>query len=130
MVLFNKYGMRFPLIFTNTASSRFLVLLRSLYVNKEETKIIPRPDKSKFDIRPGGHGVEHGTGLANSWMRKVKYYMPLDSPLPFWAEPHRPSHFLSFASMESGDDNVDVENSLEQPIRVFFLPFCCRMSSC
>ena len=51
-------------------------------------------------------GVKHSAGM--------DYSLKMDSPEPFYAECHRPQHFLSFVQMEDGDMNegADIENAL------------------
>ncbi len=44
---------------------------------------------------PEGKVWNYGAGLATSWMPNISFSMTLDTPLSFWAEPHRPSYFLS-----------------------------------
>jgi pre-mRNA-processing factor 8 len=61
---------------------------------------------------PEGGAWNYGVGLTQSWTDKIAYNMTLDRPAPFWADIHRPSAFLNFASME-GDDAADVENVLQ-----------------
>jgi pre-mRNA-processing factor 8 len=46
-------------------------------------------------------GVKHNLGM--------DYSLKLDSPEPFYAECHRPQHFLSFVQMEEGDDADDAD---------------------
>jgi len=49
-------------------------------------------------------GVKHSVGM--------DYSLKLDTPEPFYAECHRPHHFLSFVQMEEGDSNegADIED--------------------
>ena len=44
----------------------------------------------------------------------MRYALKLDQPLPYYAEEHRPQHFLSFANMEAGaeEDGVDIDDVL------------------
>jgi pre-mRNA-processing factor 8 len=51
-------------------------------------------------------GVKHSVSM--------DYSLMMDSPEPFYAECHRPQHFLSFVQMEDGDINegADIEDSL------------------
>lgn len=78
---------------------------------------------------PEGKVWNYGIGLTQMWMPNMPYSMTLDTPLPFWAETHRPAAFLTvcivplinldlpymcrlqFANLEKGDDSADVENS-------------------
>merc|ERR1712194_98227 len=52
-------------------------------------------------------GVKHNKGM--------DYTLRLDSPERFYAECHRPQHFLSFVQMEEGDEagEADLENFLD-----------------
>jgi pre-mRNA-processing factor 8 len=53
-------------------------------------------------------GVKHSVGM--------DYGLKMDNPERFYAECHRPQHFLSFVQMERGDDeaeDADFENNLE-----------------
>lgn len=52
-------------------------------------------------------GVKHNVGM--------DYSLKMDSPESFYAECHRPQHFLSFVQMEEGDgnDGADCEDALE-----------------
>jgi pre-mRNA-processing factor 8 len=44
----------------------------------------------------------------------MDYTLRMDTPQPFYAECHRPQHFLSFVQMEEGDtEGVDLEDLLE-----------------
>ena len=45
-------------------------------------------------------GVKHNTSM--------DYSLKVDSPEPYYAECHRPQHFLSFVQMEEGEDAEDV----------------------
>jgi len=47
-------------------------------------------------------GVRHNTTM--------DYSLRLDTPERFYAECHRPQHFLSFIHMEEENDNADVDN--------------------
>jgi len=60
---------------------------------------------------PEGKVWNYGTGLTQLWSPSIPYSLVLDTPLPFWAEPHRPTTFLSFTNVDTGDDSADVENS-------------------
>jgi pre-mRNA-processing factor 8 len=60
---------------------------------------------------PEGKVWNYGIGLTQLWSTNLPYSVVLDTPLPFWAEAHRPSAFLTFTNMESGDSPADVENS-------------------
>ncbi|CCO29056.1 Pre-mRNA-processing-splicing factor 8 AltName: Full=Splicing factor Prp8 [Rhizoctonia solani AG-1 IB] len=62
-------------------------------------------------LTPEGRVWNYGVGLAQMWTANLPYHIVLDTPLPFWAEQHRPNAFLSFANLETGDDTADVENS-------------------
>ncbi len=51
-------------------------------------------------------GVKHNKGM--------EYTLRLDTPERFYAECHRPQHFLSFAQMEEGDEeDADLEDFLD-----------------
>ena len=39
-----------------------------------------------------------------SWQATMPYSMKLDTPIPFFAEAHRPGHFLNFAELEGNDE--------------------------
>lgn len=43
----------------------------------------------------------------------MKYGLRLANPLPFFAEQHRPAHFLDFSSMEAAAPEADIENPFE-----------------
>ena len=76
---------------------------------------------------PEGKIWNYGIGLTQLWSPTIGYTMTLDTPLPFWAEQHRPAAFLTvrafvnsreifdvcaqFTNLETGDDSADVENS-------------------
>ncbi|KAJ3754297.1 PRP8 domain IV core-domain-containing protein [Lentinula raphanica] len=60
---------------------------------------------------PEGRVWNYGIGLTQLWTPSLSYSMTLDTPLPFWAEEHRPNTFLTFANLEQGEDSADVENS-------------------
>ncbi|KAG9073531.1 pre-mRNA-splicing factor 8 [Ceratobasidium sp. UAMH 11750] len=62
-------------------------------------------------LTPEGRVWNYGVGLAQMWIPTMPYQVVLDTPLPFWAEQHRPNAFLTFANLETGDDSADVENS-------------------
>ena len=56
------------------------------------------------------NGVKHS--------KSMRYSLKLDMPERYYAECHRPQHFLSFASMEKGDERIvendaDIENYFE-----------------
>ena len=60
--------------------------------------------KGFFMVPDGGldwnynfQGVKHNVGM--------DYNLRMDIPQPFYAECHRPQHFLTFVQMEEGDDN-------------------------
>ena len=44
---------------------------------------------------PEGKIWNYGIGLTQLWASNIPYAMTLDTPLPFWAEPHRPAAFLT-----------------------------------
>lgn len=50
-------------------------------------------------------GVKFSTGM--------KYGLRLANPQPFFAEAHRPAHFLDFSSMEGAAPEADLENPFE-----------------
>ena len=52
-------------------------------------------------------GVKHNVGM--------EYSLKMDIPEPFYAECHRPQHFLNFVQMEEGDDvdDADFEDFLD-----------------
>jgi pre-mRNA-processing factor 8 len=70
--------------------------------------------KGYFMVPKGGlgwnynfQGVKHNAAM--------NYWLKLDNPEPFYAECHRPQHFLSFAQMEQGEgegDGADLEDFL------------------
>jgi pre-mRNA-processing factor 8 len=60
---------------------------------------------------PEGKVWNFGIGLTQMWGTNINYSVVLDTPLPFWAEQHRPAAFLTFATMETGEDSADIENS-------------------
>lgn len=62
---------------------------------------------------PEGKVWNYGVGLTQQFSPTMPYQLVLDTPIGFWAEEHRPAPFLNFASMETGDDSADVENSLD-----------------
>lgn len=47
---------------------------------------------------PEGKIWNYGIGLTQLWSPTLPYTMVLDTPLPFWAEPHRPAAFLTVSS--------------------------------
>mmetsp|Transcript_14841 Transcript_14841/g.17866 ORF Transcript_14841/g.17866 Transcript_14841/m.17866 type:complete len:180 (-) Transcript_14841:97-636(-) len=70
--------------------------------------------KGFFMIPQGGlgwnynfQGVKHNAGM--------DYSLKMDMPERFYAECHRPQHFLSFVQMEEGEnaEDADVENFLD-----------------
>jgi len=48
------------------------------------------------------------TGVKHS--QTMKYNLTLDNPKDFYAESHRPAHFLNFTQMETGDIEADRED--------------------
>lgn len=69
--------------------------------------------KGFFMVPQGGlgwnynfQGVKHSAGM--------DYELKMDTPEPFYAECHRPQHFLSFVQMEDGadDDGADLDDFL------------------
>jgi pre-mRNA-processing factor 8 len=69
--------------------------------------------KGFFMIPDGGlgwnynfQGVKHNVGM--------DFNLRMDNPQPFYAECHRPQHFLTFVQMEEGDENegADLDNFL------------------
>lgn len=44
---------------------------------------------------PEGKVWNYGIGLTQMWTQNIGYSMTLDTPLHFWAEPHRPAAFLT-----------------------------------
>ena len=46
-------------------------------------------------LTPEGRVWNYGVGLAQMWAPTIPYQVVLDTPLPFWAEQHRPNAFLS-----------------------------------
>jgi pre-mRNA-processing factor 8 len=70
--------------------------------------------KGFFMVPQGGlgwnynfQGVKHSVGM--------DYTLKMDVPQPFYAECHRPQHFLTFVQMEEGEDDegVDMEDFLD-----------------
>ena len=70
--------------------------------------------KGFFMVPQGGlgwnynfQGVKHTTSM--------EYSLKMDIPQPFYAECHRPQHFLSFVQMEEDgeDDGADIDDFLE-----------------
>lgn len=47
---------------------------------------------------PEGKVWNYGIGLTQLWSPNLAYSMTLDTPLLFWAEPHRPAAFLTVRS--------------------------------
>jgi pre-mRNA-processing factor 8 len=43
---------------------------------------------------PEGRVWNYGIGLTQMWSPTLPYAIILDTPLPFWAEQHRPAAFL------------------------------------
>lgn len=64
-----------------------------------------------MSLVPEGKVWNYGIGLTQLWAANIPYSVVLDTPLPFWAEAHRPAAFLTFTTMESGEAGADVENS-------------------
>jgi len=60
---------------------------------------------------PEGKVWNYGIGLTQMWTPSLPYSIVLDTPLPFWAEAHRPVAFLTFTNMEAADESADVEDS-------------------
>jgi len=60
---------------------------------------------------PEGKVWNYGIGLTQMWTPSLPYSIVLDTPLPFWAEAHRPVAFLTFTNMETVDESADVEDS-------------------
>jgi pre-mRNA-processing factor 8 len=50
-------------------------------------------------------GVKHSATM--------DYSLRMDAPEPFYAECHRPQHFLTFANMEEGGEDADLEDFLD-----------------
>jgi pre-mRNA-processing factor 8 len=50
-------------------------------------------------------GVKHSATM--------DYSLKMDVPEPFYAECHRPQHFLTFANMEEGSEEADLEDFLD-----------------
>lgn len=48
---------------------------------------------------PEGRVWNYGIGLTQMWSATLPYQVGLDTPLPFWAEQHRPANFLSVSSI-------------------------------
>lgn len=44
---------------------------------------------------PEGRVWNYGIGLTQLWTSNISYSTILDTPLPFWAEEHRPNTFLT-----------------------------------
>jgi len=61
---------------------------------------------------PEGRAWNYSVGLTQQFAPSMPYALTLDAPLGFWAEEHRPAPFLNFATMESGEDSADVEDTL------------------
>lgn len=64
-----------------------------------------------MSLVPEGKVWNYGIGLTQLWSSNLSYSVVLDTPLPFWAEAHRPAAFLTFTAMDSGEGGADVENS-------------------
>lgn len=47
---------------------------------------------------PEGRVWNYGIGLTQMWSPSLPYAITLDTPLPFWAEAHRPAAFLSVST--------------------------------
>jgi len=62
---------------------------------------------------PEGKIWNYGIGLTQLWSTNLSYSVVLDTPLPFWAEIHRPAAFLTFTALASDDSGADVENSFD-----------------
>ena len=59
-----------------------------------------------FMVPEGGLGWNYNfQGVKHS--ASMEYSLKLDAPQHFYAECHRPQHFLTFAQMEEGEDAVD-----------------------
>jgi pre-mRNA-processing factor 8 len=64
-----------------------------------------------MSLVPEGKVWNYGIGLTQLWSTNLPYSVVLDTPLPFWAEMHRPAAFLTFTALGSDDAAADVENS-------------------
>ena len=60
---------------------------------------------------PEGKVWNYGIGLTQMWSSNLSYSIVIDTPLPFWAEAHRPAAFLTFTNLRVDDSGADVENS-------------------
>lgn len=52
-------------------------------------------------------GLWNNAFLGASWNPNSKYYLKIDTPIPFYHELHRPIHFTSFNELEEDDFGVD-----------------------
>jgi pre-mRNA-processing factor 8 len=59
--------------------------------------MVPQDDRWNYNFM----GVSHSTGM--------KYKLKLANPKDFYAEIHRPSHFLNFTSMETDENALDAD---------------------
>lgn len=57
-------------------------------------------------LTPEGRVWNYGVGLAQMWAPTIPYQVVLDTPLPFWAEQHRPNAFLSVSTRHFYGHNV------------------------
>ena len=61
-----------------------------------------------FMLPEGGLGWNYNfQGVKHN--RAMDYTLRLDTPERFYAECHRPQHFLSFVQMEEGEDQEDAD---------------------
>jgi pre-mRNA-processing factor 8 len=68
--------------------------------------MVPRDEGDGLGWNFNFQGVKHSASM--------DYSLKMDSPQPFYAECHRPQHFLSFVQMEEGDvdEGADFEDAL------------------
>jgi pre-mRNA-processing factor 8 len=57
-------------------------------------------------LTPEGRVWNYGVGLAQMWTANLPYHIVLDTPLPFWAEQHRPNAFLSVSFVHTTNDSA------------------------
>ena len=71
----------------------------------ERTQLLVTDRFSGFFLIPGPEGVWNYAFQSINHSKSMKYVLQADNPSEFYAECHRPAHFLQFSGVSNNEDD-------------------------